>query len=211
MSQEPVVSQATFNFLKNYRVDQHKKLMADFNSKLTSYQDSSFLEETLKVILAHPSYSQHLKQTDQPNWRGLFGLASKIKEEMPYDFIVAQKYMNIFDRAQSRNFAFDLTLTDIKRFYRLKRCHYSNVVLTDHDSTLSTHRTIDRVNNTGGYTKDNTVVCSLHMNQLKSRLFEDTKSICYVDLNLLTTMCKVLTSKGYVQNAGKVAKDSSKI
>ena len=142
-------------------------------------------------------YKDSIKPSEQPNWRGFTGLQliNAKQEEKLEDFYIAQKYILLSDRAKHKNIDFDLTLADIRRLLRLKRCHYTKTVLTDTDPNLSTHRTFDRIDNKKGYVKSNVVVCTTQINQLKSNLFESPTSVCHTDPDLLYKFVKTFLGK----------------
>lgn len=87
------------------------------------------------------------------------------------DYRLAAYYVNKVKSSIDRGIDFDLSLSDVKRLWRRTTCYYTNVPLTTVAGQRNT-RTLDRIDHTKGYTKDNTVVCSYFANQLKNELFE---------------------------------------
>lgn len=88
---------------------------------------------------------------------------------MEFDTYVAAKYISKKHNAITRGIDFSLTLSDMARLLKVKKCHYSGITLTlegDHKLTL------DRKDDSVGYTKDNTFACSYTVNQLKNSLLE---------------------------------------
>lgn len=181
------LTQEVIDYLDKFPITNLHRLVDDYNRKIKNYHAGNELFKGItESLLSTPEIAAQLTLSAEPNWRGYFGLQFKSKlNEESFDYHVSKKYLLLHDRAKQKNFNFDLTITDIKRLLKLKRCYYTNVVLTDNDPNLSTHRTIDRVDNKKGYTKDNVVVCSMQINQLKSNLFESPNSVTAVDAELL--------------------------
>lgn len=93
---------------------------------------------------------------------------------MEFDTLVALKYLGKKRNALSRGIEFKLTLADMARIMRSKRCYYSHVPLTlDGVNKL----TIDRIDASIGYTKDNSCACSKQVNDLKNKLLENQELI----------------------------------
>ena len=96
---------------------------------------------------------------------------------MEFDTYVAAKYLSKKHNAISRGIDFCLTLSDMSRLLKTKKCHYSGITLKlegDHKLTL------DRKDDSIGYTKENTFACSYTVNQIKNKLMEsreDTKGM----------------------------------
>lgn len=88
---------------------------------------------------------------------------------MEFETYVAASYLMKKHNALSRGIEFKLTLSDMKRLLKTKYCKYSGVLLTlEGDSKL----TLERIDNTIGYTKENTIAVSSAANVLKNRLLE---------------------------------------
>lgn len=185
-------------YLNNYSLNELSNLVNDYNTKIVSHVGmDTFLNNVFIVLTNVPVYADKLKPSEAPNWRGFTGLRliSKQVIEHPEDYHIAQKYLLLLKRSKDKGLDFDLSLADIKRLLRLKRCYYTKEPLTDHDPNLSSHRTFDRVDNKKGYTKDNVVVCATQFNQLKSNLFEAKTSLCYTDPQLLYKFVKTYLNK----------------
>jgi hypothetical protein len=92
-----------------------------------------------------------------------------------FDARVANKFTQLRKSAKSRNKPFSLTLVDIARLLRRKRCAYTGIVLTDKLQTSPeqrTDRTIERIDPSLGYEPSNVVpVCRL-ANTMKEALLE---------------------------------------
>lgn len=88
---------------------------------------------------------------------------------MEFDTYVAMKFLRTKLTAIERGITFELTLQDMKRLLSVKRCHYSSVLLTlEGEHAVS----LDRIESTEGYTKQNVVSCSKTVNGLKNTLLE---------------------------------------
>ena len=93
---------------------------------------------------------------------------------MEFDTLVALKYLGKKRNALSRGIEFKLTLADMARIMRSKRCFYSNVALTlDGVNKL----TIDRIDASKPYDRANSVACSKQVNDLKNKLLENQELI----------------------------------
>jgi len=179
-------------YLQGFPLTNPEKLVSDFNQKIINWIDLKFINEVTELLKNTPGMDKYIGFSDQPNYRGIYGLVLKNQEAFLPDYTVAMKYQMLHNRAKQKGIPFDLELKDIKRLYRTKKCFYTGVYLTDNDPALSTHRTFDRVDNTKGYTKDNVVVCSHHANQIKSHLFENPKSLVPISIKDLLRLATKL-------------------
>lgn len=112
---------------------------------------------------------------------------------MEFDTYVAAKYLSKKHNAISRGIDFCLTLSDMARLLKVKKCYYSGITLTlegDHKLTL------DRKNDSIGYSKENTFACSYTVNQIKNKLLEsrkDTKGMQDKDIKkMLLSFAEIL-------------------
>lgn len=114
------------------------------------------------------------------------------------DYKVAKKFISKAENAKKRGIKFDLTLQDVKRILKTKKCYYTHVELVDSFGHPH-HLTFDRIDSSKGYTKENTVACSDKANQLKNYLFEKAGSpiSCTIQemSNFAITMAKISESK----------------
>ena len=174
------------NYLKDYVEDVNSILTKLYNE---GFVDISFDEKYLNGVykiksiaidedLILPTTKSHLlrdrKQID-------YSLDLKIKShEQPlfkenmesptsFDTLVALKYLHKKVQADNRGIEFTLTLSDMTRLMKTKRCYYTGVELTlDGSLGLS----FDRKDSTLGYTRSNTISCSAIANTLKENLME---------------------------------------
>lgn len=125
--------------------------------------DKSYVERKRKEIPNLFTFDTEFHETEIVNNGG-----------MEFDTLVALKYLGKKRNALSRGIEFKLTLADMARIMRSKRCFYSNVPLTlDGVNKL----TIDRIDASEGYTKSNAVACSKQVNDLKNKLLENQELI----------------------------------
>lgn len=103
-----------------------------------------------------------------------------VKVERPeyqrgFDEMVAEWYLAKISNAKERGIAFDLTLADFRKLCLRKTCFYSGMRLNalGCPGEKRANRTLDRIDNSKGYTKENTVACSYAVNTLKNHIFED--------------------------------------
>ena len=95
----------------------------------------------------------------------------------PFDTYVALKYVKKQLQCIERGIPFELTLTDMKRLLKTKRCYYSGVELTlEGDHRLS----LDRISPSLPYTKENTVACAANVNSIKNKLIECKQETKYM-------------------------------
>lgn len=84
------------------------------------------------------------------------------------DYRVAKKYLQIANSAATRSKEFSLTLADVRKLLRVKKCHYTGVVFGDGDNAM----TVDRIDSAKGYIKGNVVACTHWANQTKNSVYE---------------------------------------
>jgi hypothetical protein len=86
------------------------------------------------------------------------------------DYLIARKYASKIDQCKHAGTEFSLTLKDFIRLHQLKRCQYTGLPFSDTKTTMN--RSLDRIDNSKGYTLENTIVCITCFNSLKS-VWED--------------------------------------
>lgn len=95
------------------------------------------------------------------------------ENELPFDVVVAKKYLGKRANARDRGIEFTLTFADMKRLLQRKRCYYTGVeLLDDVDDNHRQKRTIERLDASKGYTKENCVAACMAANSLKALVFE---------------------------------------
>ena len=101
----------------------------------------------------------------------------------PIDEVVARKYLAKLNNARSRGIEFSLTLADVRAMQLKKTCYYTGMLLSDDCNPMDPQkRTLERLDSSKGYTKENTVACCFAANALKNVLFEDPASICRMSM-----------------------------
>ena len=90
--------------------------------------------------------------------------------DTPIDFFVAKKYLSLRQRSDDFSGEFDLTLSDIKKMYLRKKCQITGetIGIKNGRNTLS----FERIDNSIGYTRENTIIVARWVNDLKNRIFE---------------------------------------
>lgn len=91
------------------------------------------------------------------------------------DTQIAKAYINKANKCTETNTNFELTLSQFRKLKLTKRCYYTGVSITLETNKLNT-LTLDRIDNSLGYTLTNTVACSYAFNQLKS-IWENPDSL----------------------------------
>ena len=81
---------------------------------------------------------------------------------------VAIKYLQLIKSARNRNKEFSLTLSDVRKLLRIKKCHYTGVAFGENDNAM----TVDRIDSAKGYVKGNVVACTYWANQAKNAVYE---------------------------------------
>lgn len=108
-------------------------------------------------------------ELDLRNTNDVFGQLCVDTNKVPFDTFVSVKLLHKQIQCARRGIEFALTFTDMKRLMSRKRCYYSGVELTvEGVHSLS----LDRIDSTKGYSKDNTVACSAYINSLKNDVLE---------------------------------------
>ena len=113
------------------------------------------------------------------------------KTDYPFDVKLAMKYTNKYIDAKERGLEFTLSLSDMRRLLTKKRCYYTGIILTDNGIEPS-KRTLDRKNNTKGYTPENTVACCHAANRLKAITIEATTHDTAITKEQFKRMAKIL-------------------
>ena len=85
------------------------------------------------------------------------------------DSQVAKKFIKIKQRATSKGFEFDMTLSRVRTLMNTKRCFFTNKIMTN-DGNQQTQVSFDRLDNSKGYTNANVVACIESFNLKKSDL-----------------------------------------
>lgn len=95
---------------------------------------------------------------------------------------LANKYLRKIDNARSRKIEFNLTFSEYKRIMTRKRCAYTGFPLTMHTSgnPQGNDVTLERIDETKGYTFENCIAVSYTANNVKS-VFENTGAPLNVD------------------------------
>lgn len=90
------------------------------------------------------------------------------------DIDVCRKYLSLHSNAATRCKDFDLSISDVRKLLKTKKCAYTGVVMTKAESTppKNTDRTIDRLDSTKGYVRGNVFAVTHFANSLKNVLFE---------------------------------------
>lgn len=123
-----------------------------------------------------PLESYNLKFT-QPKESNVLS-ETTVTEEKPFDLMLAQHYVNKARNAKSRGIEFTLTLADMRKLLKTKKCFYTGQPLVFGE--VPNGFTIDRVDNTIGYTKENSVACAHWVNAWKNSVLENTSSSTYI-------------------------------
>ncbi|HEY1021276.1 MAG TPA: hypothetical protein VGE06_03135 [Flavisolibacter sp.] len=85
------------------------------------------------------------------------------------DLELAKKLTMLAQSAQTRRIPFNLSLGKLRQLMERKTCYFTGTPF-DEDVTSPNHRSIDRIDSTGGYTDDNVCACTVQINRLKANL-----------------------------------------
>ena len=95
------------------------------------------------------------------------------------DVELAGKYVSKASYAKSEGHDFELSFAEFKRLVNRKKCYYTGIDMTKKArgaNCKATDVTLDRLDSSLGYVKENTVSCCYAANQFKSR-FETTDGV----------------------------------
>lgn len=100
------------------------------------------------------------------------------KQDYDFNSLVSLKFLYKKASCLERGIRFELTLRDVERLLKTKRCYYSGVPLTlDGETAVS----FDRKDSTKGYTPQNTVACAKRVNCMKNEILESDKVLSTLD------------------------------
>jgi hypothetical protein len=100
------------------------------------------------------------------------------KQDYDFNSLVCLKFLYKKASCMERGIPFELTLRDVERLLKTKRCYYSGVPLTlDGETAVS----FDRKDSTKPYTKENTVACAKRVNCMKNEILESDKVLSTLD------------------------------
>lgn len=94
----------------------------------------------------------------------------RLDKDTPFETLVALQYLRKKMTSMERGIEFKLTLQQMGKLLKTKRCYYSGAILTLEG--IHCH-TIDRIDSNVGYTVDNSVACSRIVNNIKNKLIDD--------------------------------------
>lgn len=97
-------------------------------------------------------------------------LKSAVPAKAMNDLMISRRLLQTFTNANSRGIDFELTFADMKYFMQRKTCHYTGIAFDSNDTKFT--MTLERKDNTQGYTRDNVVPVCHFANQLKNKLLE---------------------------------------
>ena len=90
----------------------------------------------------------------------------------PTDDVLVKKYTSLQGRSRAKGMAFNLSLAEIKKLLKQKKCFFTGKPLC-----TKTH-SIDRVDSSKGYIMGNVVACDKHFNEKKANLtFEEVEML----------------------------------
>jgi len=128
-------------------------------------------------------------------------IALKNPPEVITDIDVARKFISMVSGAESRGKTFELTLNDVRKLLKVKKCQYTGVVLDKYHSSegiINPHgRTIDRLDPNVGYVKGNVYAVSHVANSIKNVLFEDNSSVVRIPFVDMVKMMKSLVNLSF--------------
>lgn len=86
------------------------------------------------------------------------------------DLQIAQRLVRTAQSAKNREKEFNMSFKRMKQLMNTKTCFITGEELQTDDETLSNYLSLERLDNSKGYTDDNVVACTRFMNQKKSDL-----------------------------------------
>lgn len=133
--------------------------------------DEEIQKKCTNLVPAIPSLSYNKPELDEQQY------VSEDHEAVPFPIRVANKFVSLYRSAKSRNKEFNISYLDVYRLLSRKTCYYTGIPFDDDINK----RSIDRIDSSRGYVKGNVVACSLRVNQIKNKLFEDKSSSMYME------------------------------
>jgi len=128
-------------------------------------------------------------------------ISLKNQPEIITDSDVARKYISMVEGAERRGKDFELTLNDVRKMLKVKKCQYTGVTLARYLCTdgvaNSNGRTIDRLDPSIGYVKGNVYVVSHVANSIKNVLFEDNNSVVRLPFKGMVKLMGSLSKLGF--------------
>lgn len=79
---------------------------------------------------------------------------------------LARRYLSKIDSSRTRDILFELSFNEYKRLVSRKTCYYTGLRFNSSNPNL--RLTVERIDSTKGYTKENSVACCLAANNIKS-------------------------------------------
>lgn len=126
-------------------------------------------------------------------------------ESVHKDVDIAERYVMKKKNALSRNKDFLLSFGEYKQLISRKVCFYTKLPMSGKN-----YLTLDRIDNSIGYTKENTVPCCNEFNQLKEHLFESENSFWLgKEEILLKALTKLIEEKKKVNKRKEADKNEN--
>ena len=109
------------------------------------------------------------------------------------DYALAKQYMNKISSCMKRGIDFKLSINEYNAIKNKKVCYYTGIKF---DDTHINQLTIDRIDSSKGYTKENSVACCNQVNALKNSLFECDSRLTTITVKQLGRLIDKLVSCG---------------
>lgn len=156
-----------------------------FDSLLSECKKNDFMikEKVLEKLKQRLKNSLPIKEPKIKN--------NKVEEEIKYMNCYQFKYKNSIQR----NIEFKLTFTQFKKLLKTKTCFYTGKPLIHsfgvNDKPFN-HVSLERLDSTKGYTKENTVAVCYGLNQLRAKLELETHSHKFQLIDVLNMVTKIM-------------------
>lgn len=142
-----------------------------------------------KIKLSKEDYLELQEEVKTKGWVDRGGEDRSDEDYLNSDVALCKYYVYKAESSTKRGLDFDLSLSDFKRLVARKRCFFTGESLVKVNGKPNTF-TLDRLDNSIGYTKNNTVPCAKWVNELKNTLLEDKTSSLFTDKK---TLVKILS------------------
>ena len=109
------------------------------------------------------------------------------------DYLVAKQYINKATSCRKRGIDFQLSWNEYKAIKNKNSCFYTGIKFDESDLN---RLTIDRIDSSIGYTRDNSVACANQINALKESLFECEGRKTTITAKQLKRMAERLIERG---------------
>lgn len=115
----------------------------------------------------------------------------QLQQQNNVDLLVAEMFVWLAGSAKRRGKEFNLSLADVKRLVKRKKCQYTGATFTEEGPN---RRSFDRLNPDVGYVVGNVFAVTFAANQIKNELFENPNGENRMSLTHAKKLLDVITT-----------------